>query len=216
MKRYFVTGTDTDCGKTYFTAQLIQYLTRQAKRAVALKPVASGMREIDGLLQNEDVYQFQLVNPCDGIDDTHFWRFNQPIAPHLAAASEGRTLDAQQVVAACQNAVKETCDYVLIEGAGGLMAPLNGKETWIDFLLAIKIPVIFVVGIRLGCLNHALLTHQALLMNHIPCTGWVANCIDKDMLACAENIATLESMLSVPLLATLPFGGILESMNFNI
>ena len=205
MKRYFITGTDTDCGKTYVTCQLIDYFKERGQRVIAVKPVATGCFEEAGQLISEDVLHLQRHN--DPIQQQICpWRFKPPISPHLAAAEVGQRISAQAIADFCYDDVFSKFDYQLIEGAGGLMAPLNDHETWLDFLSCSHIPVILVVGMRLGCINHALLTELALTTHKINCVGWVANCLDHSMLALSDNIATLAGKIKWPLLATIPYG----------
>jgi dethiobiotin synthetase len=199
MKRYFITGTDTDCGKTYVTCQLIDYFKNRGRRVIAVKPVASGCVEQNGQLISEDAEHLQRHNGSDSIQICP-WRFKPPISPHLAAEEVDERLSVQAITDFCFDEVFSDFEYQLIEGAGGLMAPLNENETWIDFLLLSHVPVILVVGMRLGCLNHALLTELALNTHKINCVGWIANCIDKDMLALSENIKTLSEKMKWPLL----------------
>ena len=206
MRRYFIVGTDTDCGKTYVTCQLLDYLKERGKRAFAVKPVASGCLEQDGQLISEDVVLLQRHNG-HAEQQRCPWRFVSAISPHLAAEEAGELLSAEAIAAFCFDKTFDDFEYLLIEGAGGLMAPLNYHETWVDFLIGSKIPVILVVGMRLGCLNHALLTALALQVYQIDCIGWIANCLDKDMLAMSANINTLSGKLKWPLLATIPYAG---------
>lgn len=205
MKRYFIIGTDTDCGKTYVTCQLLDYFKKQKKRALAIKPVASGCIEQNGQLLSEDVLHLQHHN-SDPHQQVCQWLFKPPISPHLAAEQAGQSITAQDIVNFCNNQAFTNTDVLLIESAGGLMSPLNNNETWLDVILISKIPVIFVVGMRLGCLNHALLTELALKSHQINCVGWIANCIDKDMLALSENINTLSQKMKMPLLKIIPEG----------
>ena len=206
MKRYFITGTDTDCGKTYVTCQLLDYFKARDKRVVAIKPVASGCLEQDGQLISEDVLNLQRHND-NSKQQRSPWRFKSPISPHLAAEEVGESISAEAIADFCFDPSFTDFDYLLIEGAGGLMAPLNYNETWVDFLLCSQIPVILVVGLRLGCLNHALLTELSLNVHQIECVGWIANCLEKDMLSLSANIKTLSSKIKWPLLATIPYGG---------
>ncbi len=206
MKRYFITGTDTDCGKTYVTCQLVNYLQEKNKKVFAIKPVASGCMEQGNQLISEDVLRLNEQNGNAQLQICP-WRFKRPISPHLAAEEEGLSLTAQAISDFCDDKTFADFEYLLIEGAGGLMVPLNHHETWLDFLACSQIPVILVVGMRLGCLNHALLTEFSLKMHNIPCIGWIANCIDKDMLALQENITTLTEKMGLPLLATIPYAG---------
>jgi dethiobiotin synthetase len=204
MKRYFIIGTDTDCGKTYVTCQLLDYFKHHHKRALAIKPVASGCLMQDGQLVSDDVRHLQRHNPVPHQQICQ-WLFKPPISPHLAAEQAGHYISAQDIVNYCNNPAFVNTDYLLIETAGGLMSPINNHETWLDVLVLSKIPVIFVVGMRLGCLNHALLTASALKTKNINCVGWIANCIDKDMLALPENIKTLTEKIKAPLLTTIAY-----------
>lgn len=206
MHSYFILGTNTDCGKTYVTCQLVDYLKQNDQRVHAVKPVASGCMDVDGVLVSEDVLRINKHNDVQP-DESLFWRLKRPISPHLAAVEDGYLLSAQAIVNACQSFKTDAIDTLLIEGAGGLMVPLNDHETWVDFLLQANIPVILVVGMQLGCINHTLLTEAVLNMHGIKCIGWIANCIDPDMLALSDNIQTLSDKLSFPRIATVPFEG---------
>ncbi|MDI9818801.1 MULTISPECIES: dethiobiotin synthase [unclassified Legionella] len=212
MRRFFITGTDTDCGKTYVTCQLLEFLISHDNDALAIKPVASGCFERDGQWQNEDLIHLQKYNVHSRYS-INGWQFPSPVSPHLAAKETGYKLSIKEIAAFCQKEEFDNLDYLLIEGAGGLLVPLNEQETWLDFLQLTQIPVILVVGMRLGCINHALLTDVVLQINHIPCAGWIANCLDPNMLALADNIATLKQKLHMPLLATIPHQGALD---FNL
>jgi len=216
---YFILGTDTDCGKTYVTCQLIDYFRQKNQKVLGIKPIASG-----GIEDVENLNRHNEKKP----DDSLFWRFKSPISPHLASAEEGVTLSVSAIASVCQKFQSlsllesgkedeggEDTGILLIEGAGGLMVPLNAEETWVDFLLYTKIPVIFVVGMRLGCLNHALLTQAVLDKHGIKCSGWIANCIDPKMQALPENIATLVRLLTFPHLATLPYNGRISKSRFS-
>lgn len=206
MNRYFILGTDTDCGKTYVTGQLVDVLKQGHQRVLAIKPVASGCFRHNDRLVSDDVQQLNAHNEvCP--EESLFWRFQSPISPHLAAAEDGVDLSIHSILTACRSLDASDLDVLLIEGAGGLMVPLNAQETWVDFLIEAAIPVILVVGMRLGCLNHALLTEAVLTFNGICCVGWIANCVDPSMMALQENIDTLVNRLSFPHLATVPFGG---------
>lgn len=206
MKRYVIIGTDTNCGKTYVTCQLLAHLKAKGSRAMAIKPVASGVVEKEGRLVNEDVARLQEYNGalepaiCS-------WVFNDPVSPHLAAKVVGQHVSAGEVVAFCESSKFQDTDYLFIESAGGLMSPLNDDETWLDVLLKSRIPVLLVVGMRLGCLNHALLTASVLKANRIPCVGWIANVVDNTMLLRSQNIETLTLKMDWPRLATLAHAG---------
>ena len=205
MKRYFITGTDTDCGKTYVTCRLLDYFNEQTKSVIGLKPVASGCNDEDGIFISDDEEQIRKHNGIL-IQRTSPWRFKAAISPNIAAAFEGKDINVNEVIDYCNDAEFSKFDYQLIEGAGGLMVPLSDSLTWIDFLKLSKIPVILVVGMRLGCINHALLTELALKTHNLICVGWIANCLDKEMQALDENIAILSQKISAPLLAKIKFG----------
>lgn len=205
MNTYFITGTDTDCGKTYVTCQLLSYLQRHQQRALAIKPVASGCSlQKNGQLQSEDVLRLQSYN-YDKTKSICGWQFAPPISPHLAAKKAKTTLSAQAIKDFCLHKQFSEYDYLLIEGAGGLLVPLNEKETWLDFLALMQVGIILVVGMRLGSLNHALLTDEVIVANKLPYVGWIANCIDNTMLELEENIATLSSRMKRPLLASIAY-----------
>ncbi len=210
MKRYFIIGTDTDCGKTYVTCQLLDYFKKRGHRSFGIKPVASGCLEQNNRLISEDVVQLQQHNGASQHDICP-WRFKPAISPHLAAEELGERLSAAAISNFCNDETFRDLDYLLIEGAGGLMVPLNNTETWVDFLNLSRIPVILVVGMRLGCINHALLTAFALKIHEISCVGWIANCIDEHMLALPGNITSLKEKMGLPLLATIPYGGHIDN-----
>lgn len=205
MKRYFITGTDTDCGKTYVTTALLNYF----KHSIAIKPVATGCYEMNNQLVNEDA--LEINKACGlGIEKITPWRFRSPVSPHIAAAEEGVYLSISDIVSYCMNLKCSQSDRLFIEGAGGLMVPLNTHETWLDFLKISNIPVIFVVGMKLGCINHALLTETVLKLHQISCIGWIANCKDADMQSLTENIETLVEKLTFPLLTVIHQHGTIE------
>jgi dethiobiotin synthetase len=208
MKRYFITGTDTDCGKTYVTTRLINYFPK----AAAIKPIASGCLEIENQLVNSDAQQLQQ-NSGLSLDVINPWRFKSPVSPHIAAYREGSCLSITEVADYCLNLQLDDIDKLFIEGAGGLMVPLNDHETWLDFLKCTEIPVILVVGMKLGCINHALLTEAVLHANQINCVGWIANCLDPNMKELLANIATLNQKLESPLLARVAFASDISIVN---
>ena len=192
---FFITGTDTGIGKTYVACQLIRQYVAQGYRVVGMKPVAAGCELVDGKWVNEDVRllteasnvdaPLQLVNP---------YCFNPPIAPHIAAEQEG--VDIQlDVIAQAYQALAELADIVVVEGAGGLLVPLNAQHTIADLIAYLNIPVLFVVGMRLGCINHALLTMEVMQARGLNVSAWVANPIDREMQCYQENLLTLQSKL---------------------
>lgn len=201
MKRYFILGTDTDCGKTYVTCALLRWFKRMQQSAHAVKPVASG-----GAGLNNDILHLKIHNVSSDLP-VNLLSFKEPLSPHLAAKREGYHVTIDELVQFCTQPIFSQVNNLLIEGAGGLMVPLNEKETWVDLLKLLEIPVLLVVGLRLGCLNHAFLTEAVLQAQGISCVGWVANCLDKTMQAMGENIETLASRLTIPLVGVVAYGG---------
>ena len=204
LGRYFILGTDTDCGKTHATCKLVLAAREKQHKVMALKPVASGCNVEHGRLVSPDVLRLQQALN-DHTTELCPWRFSAPISPHLAAALENEVLSIDAIANFCMSDKWDNFDVVFIEGAGGLMVPLNGLVTWVDFLKKTGLPVILVVGLRLGCINHALLTHAVLQLNSIECVGWIANMLDPKMLAQADNIKTLKASMDIPLLEVFSF-----------
>lgn len=192
---FFITGTDTGVGKTYVACQLLRQYAAQGLKVVGMKPVAAGCELINGQWVQDDVAKLiaasnveaplELVNP---------YCFDEPIAPHIAAEKAGIDIKIDKIVQAYQT-LSHLADVVIVEGAGGFFVPLNGKETLADLVAALEIPVIIVVGIKLGCINHTLLTIEALKARQLPLHGWVANRIDPNMQVADENIATIAKKL---------------------
>jgi dethiobiotin synthetase len=205
MKRYFITGTDTDCGKTYVTTQLLNYHAH----ALAIKPISSGGLLDAKLLQQHNSLRLSL-------DEINPWQFKLPVSPHIAAEEEGASVSLAEVADFCLTSQWPGIKTLFIEGAGGLCVPLTPEETWIDFLKQTNIPVILVVGMKLGCINHALLTQTALLAHGIQCLGWIANCPTQSMDCLEKNKETLEKKLKFPMLTALDFGGSIEKMAMNL
>jgi len=193
---WFITGTDTEIGKTFVACALLHAFRRNGARAVAMKPIAAGCDE-HGV--NEDVERLlaassfapprQLVNP---------YGFRAAIAPHIAAAEEGRRIELP-VIAAAFTELRRLADVILVEGVGGFCVPLDDATDTADLAALLDLPLILVVGMRLGCINHALLTAQAIAARGLPLAGWVANRIDPAMSRFAENLATLQARLPAPL-----------------
>jgi dethiobiotin synthetase len=208
---YFITGTDTNAGKTWATIALMRYFKQQGKSVVGMKPVASGCFIKDGLLRNEDALLIQQ-NASLEIDYTLInpYAYELPVSPHIAGLNNPVKL---ATIVKRFNAVKELAEIVLVEGAGGWYAPLNNCEDISDLAKALALPVIMVVAIRLGCINHAKLTWQAIQQSRISCAGWIAMCVDTDMLNRDENIHTIKTALNVPLLGVLPY---LVSADFDL
>ncbi|PYE23843.1 dethiobiotin synthase [Paraburkholderia silvatlantica] len=204
----FVTGTDTEIGKTFVSAALLRGFAHAGLRATALKPVAAGAYERDGVWHNEDADQLDaaasvLLPP--GIRTPFLLK--EPAAPHIAAALEGVTLDMARI-ADCHEAACERADAVVVEGVGGFRVPLTATVDTADLAVALGLPVLLVVGMRLGCISHALLTAEAIAARGLKLAGWVANRIDPAMTFPEENIAALRERLAAqygaPLVGVVP------------
>lgn len=203
---FFIAGTDTEIGKTTISLLLLELLKQRGFTTVALKPVASGAMQTEQGLRNQDVLQLQNAATINlDYDQVNPFAFVPPISPNFAAHEINCKLTADKIVQACQPALNTNADVFVIEGIGGWQVPINQIETMADVAKKINFPVILVVGLRLGCLNHSLLTYHAICESGLPIAGWVINCIDKDMLCAQENINYLKSQIDAPLLGVAPF-----------
>ena len=197
---YFVTGTDTGVGKTVVACALLHAFAAAGRSVVGMKPVAAGREngrfdDVEALLAASDVEApLNLISP---------YAFDPPIAPHVAAAIEGVKIDMEVIARACDELTR-LADIVIVEGAGGFMIPLNATRTSADLAQALNLPVILVVGMRLGCLNHALLTREAIEARGLRCAGWVANCVEPAMPHLEANLRTLDDRLNCPRLGLVP------------
>jgi dethiobiotin synthetase len=205
-KGFFIVGTDTGVGKTVVSAALLIMLARQGFKTTAIKPIASGCLLTSSGLRNDDALTLQK-HATYKIDytQTNPFAFAEPIAPHIAAAKSNTKLTAAEVLTKTVFALSSNVDYVVIEGAGGLYVPLNNQETMIDLIKAYNYPVILVVGIKLGCINHALLTLEYIYNSNIKIAGWVANIIDPNMQYIDENVDSIKQRTDVPLLGVIPY-----------
>ena len=214
----FVTGTDTGVGKTRVSAALLQALSAHHARVVGMKPVAAGTERINGVMSNDDVVALRAASTCavpPELDNPVL--LPDPVSPHIAAARAGVKIDIAHLVA-CHRALESLADAVVVEGAGGFLVPLSDHETGADLAQALALPVVLVVGLRLGCLNHALLTLEAIRARGLTLAGWVANHVDPAMLAQQDNLAFLRQTIQAPLLATIPYQPVLDmrTLTFNL
>ena len=212
----FVTGTDTGVGKTLVSAALLHALARHYPRVVGMKPVAAGTALIDGVEANDDVLALRAASNCrvpPELDNPVL--LADPLSPHIAAARAGVAISIPHLVA-CHRQLLARTDAVLVEGAGGFMVPLSATETGADLAQALNLPVVLVVGLRLGCLNHALLSAWAIRARGLTLAGWVANHVDPTMLAQADNIAFLQQQLEAPLLASIPHQAQPDARQLNL
>lgn len=204
MRGVFVTGTDTGVGKTLFSAALLLRLGAAGINAAACKPIAAGCRRHEGRLVSADAELLAAAAPVKAALQTINPVALEPaVAPHIAAAEAGIRLDPAPLVAACRAAARGA-DFLVVEGAGGWRVPLGETGTMADIAAGLGLPVVLVVGLRLGCLNHALLTAEAIRRDGLRLAGWVANPLAADLPRMVENIATLEARLEAPMLARLP------------
>lgn len=202
---YWITGTDTGVGKTMLSAALIEVYKMHGKRVVGMKPVAAGCAIRDGVLRcddSESLLRASSIKP-ERVLITPY-AYAPPIAPHLAADAEQRPIEFAPIVAAYE-ALRKQAEVVIVEGVGGFAVPLSAQHDTADLAVTIGLPVILVVGLRLGCLNHALLTQEAIIARGLDFAGWIANAIDPDMAMRDENIAALDARLVAPRLGSVPF-----------
>ncbi|MBP5073591.1 dethiobiotin synthase [Pseudomonas chlororaphis] len=202
---YFVTGTDTDVGKTTIAAGLLHAARLSGLSTAAGKPVASGCELTPKGLRNADA--LALLAECSlplTYDEVNPLAFEPAIAPHLAAREAGVALTVQTLLAPMRQVLAKGADFTLIEGAGGWRVPLADQDNLSDLAMALDLPVILVVGVRLGCINHALLTAEAIAQDGLQLAGWVANIIEPKTSRLEENLATLAERLPAPCLGRVP------------
>lgn len=194
---YFVTGTDTGVGKTLICCSLLHAFAARNNSVVGMKPVAAGCDE-DSL--NDDVKELRKAsNILASLGQINPYCFLHPIAPHIAAQNSGVPINLERILES-YNELASQADVVIVEGAGGLLVPLNESQDIADLVETLGIPVIVVIGIRLGCLNHALLTQYAINKRRLKFAGWIANILDDKMPALDENILSLQQRINAPLL----------------
>ncbi|MBU1190616.1 MAG: dethiobiotin synthase [Gammaproteobacteria bacterium] len=203
LKGYFITGTDTGVGKTLVSQILIRRLRQEYANVAGFKPVASGSWMTPTGLRNADALTLQQASSIElPYDTVNPYAFEPAIAPHLAAADTHMTIDLASIT---ERIASIKADRIVVEGVGGWLVPLNAQESMADLARRLQLPVVLVVGLRLGCLNHALLTAAAIRQCGLPLVGWVANQVDPNFARCEDNIATLNARLGVPLLLSLPW-----------
>ena len=199
---YFITGTDTGVGKTLISCALLHAFAAQGKSVVGMKPVAAGCAEDQ---PNEDVLQLRAASTVLAtLGQINPYSFLPAVAPHIAARNSGVRIELARI-ARSYHELASQADVVIVEGVGGFRVPLNEKQDAADLAVELALPVILVVGMRLGCLNHALLTERAISDYGRKCAGWVANVVDPGMAVLDENIAALQQRIAAPLLGVVPF-----------
>ena len=203
-KAFFITGTDTGVGKTLVATALLKLANEQGHTTLGLKPVSAGCYLRDGMQVNEDAWELMQASSLKkDYADINPVALREPMAPHIAAERENVELAAASLIAQCQPQLAEA-EFAVIEGAGGWLVPLNAAESMADIAAGIGAPVILVVGLRLGCINHALLSAAAVRAAGLELAGWVANQADPEMAVPDENVQTLVARLDAPLLGRIP------------
>ena len=201
---YYITGTDTGIGKSVASAALLHALRARGLRAVGMKPVASGCEATGQGWRNGDALALQQASdPMPAYADVNPYALPHPLAPELAAADAGVTIELAPIVSAYAR-LAATADAVIVEGVGGWAAPLTARLDQLDVVRALKLPVLMVVGLRLGCINHARLTARAIAADGVALGGWIANDIDPAMARSDDNFAILQRVLPVPCWGRLP------------
>jgi len=202
---FFVVGTDTGIGKTHAACALLHALARRHDRVCGMKPVASGGVETADGFTNEDSIAHRAASTVrvpPALDNPIL--LPEPLSPHLSAARAGTAISFEVVLDAAAELRRRT-DALVVEGAGGFLVPLSETQTGADLAVAMGLPIVLLVGMRLGCLNHALLTAEAIRARGLVLAGWIANRVDPDFLCPDENLDYLRTHLGAPLLADLPF-----------
>jgi dethiobiotin synthetase len=202
---FFVTGTDTEVGKTLVSSALIVKLREQKINAIGFKPVVAGTyKDTSGITLNEDLETLRIASNLSHSELSLCpYVLDQPAAPHLVAAQQGLKLEMSVMNNAFQK-IQKYADCVVVEGAGGLLMPFNKDEDLGGFAQKIDLPIILVVGMKLGCLNHALLTHEAIKARNLKIAGWVANTLAEEMPLLLENLHTLQARIDAPFLGLIP------------
>jgi len=210
--KIFVTGTDTNVGKTYFCCALSNALQQLGYSTLAIKPISSGCIEINNKLFNDDALLLQQASSHQlSYEKINPFAYQPAIAPHIAAQQLNYHLTVEDLNNALYDAFHYPVDICIIEGVGGFYVPLNDHDTVADFVMKNHFPVILIVGIKLGCLNHAILTAKALQFDGISLLGWIANIIDDTMLACNDNISALKTHINAPCLGILSLNQVIET-----
>jgi dethiobiotin synthetase len=212
----FVTGTDTEVGKTWIATALIRTIAATGHSVIGMKPIAAGADATPDGLRNADALAlaaastvaipYELTNPYCLID---------PLSPDIAASRAGITIDIETILRAYRE-ITGQADSVVVEGAGGWLVPINPTQTMADLAVALQLPVVLVVGLRLGCVNHALLSVAAIEASGLPLMGWVANQIDPHYAALEENLANLRSRIAAPQLGFAAYGESAPALNLPI
>ncbi len=212
MKTYFVTGTDTGIGKTFVCSSLLSSAKNLGYSTLGLKPIAAGCEETENGLRNEDALALQKFSTVNlSYKETNPFALKEAIAPHIAAEKEELQLSVKDILVHVKKSTASFANLCVIEGAGGWKVPINETETMADLALALGFPIIFVVGIRLGCINHGMISAESLINDGAEVAGWIANVVEKDMPAEAENVDTLIKNLPFEFLGKIAYSPGLSS-----
>lgn len=205
FRAWFITGTDTEIGKTFAACALIHAARARGYSALGMKPVAAGAEIIDGKTINEDAARLLAAGSLDpGYELINPYCLRAPVAPHIAARQENIPIEPARIRQAFSG-LQQRCERLFVEGAGGFLAPLGERLDAAQIARELDLPIILVVGMRLGCINHALLTAEAITARGLKLAGWIANCLQPDMPSLDENRDFLHSHIAAPLLGELPY-----------
>ncbi len=215
-KAFFITGTDTGAGKTEISLALMVGLKNRGYQVAGMKPIACGGIQTEQGLQNDDAMRIQQAisdefwtHKENNVDQSRYamvnpYMFDTPIAPHIAAKNQNIEIDISLIDSKFSQ-IKNNADVTIVEGVGGWQVPINNQQTMQDVVQALNIPVILTVGLKLGALNHSLLSYQAIINSGLNCVAWVATTLEADMLCVEENIAALARQLKSPCLGVVPY-----------
>lgn len=206
MKQFFITGTDTDVGKTVVASALLRHFNRLGHSTLGFKPLSAGCQKIDDKLFNDDALALQQNSSIEvSYDVVNPIAYEPPIAPHIAADMVGQRISKEALNRHYETVKSYKADITLVEGAGGWFLPLNDQDYLCDWVAEQQLDVILVVGIKLGCLNHALLTQSVIKSQGLRLVGWVANLVVPETLNITQNIDSLKNAIDAPLLATVEY-----------
>jgi len=212
----FVTGTDTGVGKTLASCALLHRLRGRGLRALGMKPVAAGVEPTPEGPVNPDVVALRRASSWPGpLNQVNPYSFEPPIAPHLAAAASGVRIQISSIVQAF-HALRSSADVIVVEGVGGFLVPISEREDAGDLAVALALPIVLVVGMRLGCLNHARLSQQAIAARSLRLAGWIANSIDPHMARFEDNVQALRERIDAPLLGIMPYRASPDPASFEL
>jgi dethiobiotin synthetase len=212
---YFITGTDTGIGKTFITCGLLSFLKLKNLKVVGLKPISAGVQIFNKQKLNEDVFLLKKYSNIDlDYKDINYYSFDKAVSPHIVSSQKNCSINFDLIRDNIKK-IQTKVDIILIEGAGGYEVPIDIERRMSDLITYIDVPVILVVGVRLGCLNHTLLTYEAIKAKHNKIFGWIANIIEEDMLCVDENINYLKENISEPCIGIVPkILSKMETINF--